>query len=153
MNPQPEELDFPVRRYVYEVVLARGYPPTLAEMALHLRAPASGIRDTCRRLAASHVLVLQPDSGEILMASPFSAVPTPFVVELGPGGYSCFGNCIWDALGIVAMTGRDASIKTACADCGTAMEVRVSGGAVHYTEGLAHFAIPARRWWDDIVFN
>jgi hypothetical protein len=153
MNRQPEDLDFHVRRYVYEVVLARGYPPTLAETAEHVRAPASDTRGAFERLAAGHVLVLQPDTGEILMASPFSAVPTPFVVELGSIGYFCFGNCIWDGLGIAAMTGRDARIKTSCADCGAAMEVRVSGGAVQYAEGLAHFAIPARHWWDDIVFN
>jgi hypothetical protein len=153
MNRQAEDLDFQVRRYVYEVTLARGYPPALADTAEHLSAPASDVRDAFDRLAAGHVLVLQPDNGEILMASPFSAVPTPFVVELAPGGYSCFGNCIWDALGVAAMTGWDARIKTACADCGTAMEVRVSGGAVQHAEGLAHFAIPARRWWDDIVFN
>ena len=151
MNGHPEDLDFHVRRYVYDVLLARGYPPTLAETAQHLRAPTSDVRDAHQRLASGHVLVLQPDTGEILMASPFSAVPTPFVVELPD--YSCFGNCIWDALGIAAMAGQDARIKTSCADCGTAMEVRVSGGAVQYAGGLAHFAIPARHWWDDIVFN
>jgi Alkylmercury lyase len=85
------------------------------------------------------------------MANPFSAVPTPFVVELRQ--YSCFGNCIWDSLGIAAMTGRDARIKTACGDCGTAMEVTVANGALQHTEGLVHFAIPARHWWDDIVYN
>jgi hypothetical protein len=151
MSGQPEDLDSHVRSYVYEVTLARGYPPTIAETVERLRVPPSDLRRAFERLAAAHVLVLQPDGGEILMASPFSAVPTPFVVELRD--YSCFGNCIWDALGIAAMTGQDARIRTSCADCGAAMEVRVSGGAVQYAGGLAHFAIPARHWWDDIVFN
>jgi hypothetical protein len=44
MNRQPEDLDFHVRRYVYEVVLARGYPPTLAETAEHVRAPVSALQ-------------------------------------------------------------------------------------------------------------
>jgi hypothetical protein len=39
------------------------------------------------------------------------------------------------------------------ADCGTRMEVRIAGGVVQPTVGLAHFAVPARRWWDDIVFT
>jgi hypothetical protein len=153
MNGQPEDLDFRVRRYVYGVTLARGRPPLLAETSEYLRVSVSDVRGAFQRLAAGRVLVLQPDTGEILMASPFSAVSTPFFVELAPGGYSCFGNCIWDALGIAAMTGRDASIVTACADCGTAMEVQVAGGIVQPTEGLAHFAVPARRWWEDIVFT
>jgi hypothetical protein len=37
------------------------------------------------------------------MAMPLSAIPTPFQVEVG--GRHFFGNCIWDALGIVAMLG------------------------------------------------
>jgi hypothetical protein len=151
MDEMPEEFDLQVRRYVYDVSLGRGYPPALAETADALGVPVPAVRDAFQRLAAGRILVLQPDSGEILMAGPFSAVPTPFVVEAPD--FSCFGNCIWDALGITAMTGQDARIKTACGDCGTAMEVRVTGGAVQNAEGLAHFAIPARNWWDDIVFT
>jgi hypothetical protein len=153
MNQQQEAFDFQVRRYVYDVTLERGYPPALAETSEALRVPIVDVRGAFERLAAGRVLVLQRDTGEILMASPFSAVPTPFVVELTPGGYSCFGNCIWDSLGIAAMTAQDARIKTACGDCGTAMEVTVANGAVQHAEGLVHFAIPALHWWDDIVFN
>jgi len=153
MNQPPEAFDFRVRRYVYDVTLGRGYPPTLTETSDHFRMPVADVLGALQRLAAGHVLVLQPDTGEILMANPFSAAPTPFVVELAPGGYSCFGNCVWDSLGIAAMTGQDARIKTACGDCGTAMEITVANGSVQQAEGLVHFAIPALHWWDDIVFN
>jgi hypothetical protein len=146
-----EEFDREVRRYVYDRTVKRGVPPSLAETSAALHVAVSEVGDVFRRQAAGRVLVLQQDSGEILMAGPFSAVPTPFVVELPM--YACFGNCIWDALGIAAMTHADARIVTACGDCGAAMEVRVTGGAVQRGEGLAHFAIPARHWWDDIVFN
>jgi hypothetical protein len=151
MSTESQDLDYRFRRYVYEAALARGRLPLLAEASEHLHVSVADVRGAFQRLAAAHVLVLQPEGGEILMASPFSAVPTPFVVELGD--FSCFGNCIWDALGIAAMTGRDARIVTACADCGTAMEVTVAHGALRHAEGLAHFALPARRWWEDIVFN
>ena len=153
MNQPAEEFDREVRRYVYDATVRRGCPPALAETADVLRVPVPDVGDAFQRLAAGRVLVLQPDTGEILMANPFSAVPTPFVVELAPGGYSCFGNCIWDALGIAAMTGRDGRIKTACGDCGTAMQVTVANGTLQHAEGLVHFAIPARHWWDDIVYN
>jgi hypothetical protein len=151
MNAQSDDFDFMVRRYVYEVALAHGRPPLLAATAENLQASVADVGEAFRRLAAGRVLVLQPEGGEILMAGPFSAVPTPFVVDLGSS--SCFGNCIWDALGIAAMAGRDARIRTACADCGAAMDVRVTGGALQHAEGVAHFAIPARRWWEDIVFT
>jgi hypothetical protein len=97
----------------------------------------------------AHMLVLQP-SGELLMANPFSAVPTPFVTEVG--GRRWFGNCVWDALGILATLHANGRALTACAGCGDAMALEVHD-AVLTGGGIVHFAIPARRWWDDIVFN
>ena len=145
-----DDLDRLVRQYIYHAALNRGHPPTLAETAQTIKATSDETRASVQRLADGHVLVLQRDTGEILMANPFSAVPTPFLVE--NESYACYGNCIWDAFGIAAMTKMDTRIKTACGDCGTAMEVRVLKGAVQ-GEGLMHFALPARRWWEDIVFN
>lgn len=151
MNQPLEELDRQVRRQIYDLAMARGYPPTLAEAAERLRAAVPDVRAAYERLAAGHIVVLQRDTGEILMANPFSAVPTPFVVEIA--GFSCFGNCIWDALGIAAMLHKDAHIRTACGDCGTAMQLQVVDVALQPSDGLVHFAIPALHWWDDIVFN
>lgn len=116
------------------------------------RAPAAadlGDRDALQRLAAGRVLVLD-DAGEILMAPPFSAVPTPFLVHTPR--MRAFGNCIWDALGIAAMAKSDARIETSCGDCGAVMQVGVENGAVR-GDGIMHFAIPARLWWQDIVFT
>jgi hypothetical protein len=101
-------------------------------------------------LAEGRVFALDAD-GEILMAPPFSAVPTGFLVE--SGGRSWWGNCIWDALGILVMLGRDGRVVASCGDCGTGMTLEVAGGALQHAEGVAHFAVPARRWWDDIVFT
>jgi hypothetical protein len=84
------------------------------------------------------------------MAGPFSAVPTAFAVAVP--SYSCYGNCIWDALGIAATLGCDARVDTSCADCGAAAALHVEAGALR-ADGLMHFALPARRWWDDVVFT
>ena len=151
MDERSEEFDRQIRQYIYTVTIERGYPPTLAEASDRFGVIAADVKASFERLAAGRVVVLQRDTGEILMANPFSAVPTPFVVELAE--FSCFGNCIWDALGIPAMLHQNALIKTACGDCGTAMEVAVDNGVVQGTGGLVHFAIPALHWWDDIVFN
>jgi hypothetical protein len=85
------------------------------------------------------------------MANPFSAVPTPFVVRVEDRSW--YGNCIWDAMGIPAMLQQDAAIEASCGCCGTAMQLRVVNGSLEEASGIAHFAIPATRWWDDIVFN
>ena len=148
---QINEFDWQVRRQVYEVTLQRGYPPTVAEIVSALNLPKTAVQAALLSLATGRVLVLQPGSGEVLMANPFSAVPTPFLVELST--FTCFGNCIWDALGVAAMLKQDAHIKTTCGDCGTALELSIIEGELQGDPSVVHFAIPAHRWWDDIVFN
>jgi len=146
----PQALDIRVRAHVYDVTMRTGAPPTSAEVARAMSLSSDAVPGAFHRLADAHVLVLKPDAGEILMANPFSAVPTPFLVETEK--FSAYGNCIWDALGIPAMLGRDARIVTSCADCGASAEIMISGGEVN-GDGILHFAIPARDWWNDIVFT
>jgi len=145
-----EELDRAVRREVYDAVMETGRPPTAPEVAGSLGVSLGDIQASFERLAAARVLVLQPGTAEILMANPFSAVPTPFMVEAG--GRLYFGNCIWDALGIPAMLKRDAIVGASCGCCGLSMHLEVQDGRLQPAEGVVHFAIPARRWWEDIVF-
>lgn len=150
-TPDLTAQDKEVRRLVYDTLIHTGRAPSSEEVASILGAPPNFVRQSFKRLAAAHMLVLQQGSGEVLMANPFSAVPTPFQVE--SGGISYWGNCIWDSLGVAAMLHRDARIVTACADCGEAMQLRIEGGSLAPAEGIIHFAIPARRWWDNIVYT
>ena len=148
MNPT---LDTQVRALVYDGVMKNGSMPTFAEIAATLSLPLDEVRAAAQRLADAHMLVLQPDTGEVLMANPFSAVPTPFLVRAG--GVDYFANCIWDAFGIPSMLKRDAFIHASCSDCGQGMTLRVTNGKLESAEGLAHFVLPAKRWWEDIVFT
>ena len=153
MNVQQENtaLDSEVRSHVYNSAMREGRPPTIAEIASTLSRTPDEVRASFQRLADGHIFVLQKGSGEILMANPFSAVPTPFLVKVGDRSY--YGNCIWDAMGIPAMLKQDATIETSCGCCGTAMTLRITTGSVEAAAGIVHFAIPAAHWWDDIVFN
>jgi hypothetical protein len=144
-------LDLAARREVYDGAISRGRIPLIADLAESLSVSEIEIRSSLQRLADAHMLVLQTESGEILMANPFSAVPTPFVVKIK--SLSWFGNCIWDAMGTAAMVGADAVIETSCGCCGSAMRLHVPGECRDDDPRRVHFAIPAARWWDDIVFN
>lgn len=145
-----DDFDRAVRVRVYEFTMEHGAPPSIAEVAAAMNCDRADVVASFHRLADAHVLVLQRDTGEILMAPPFSAVPTPFLVETPR--YATYGNCIWDALGIAAILRSDARIVSSCGDCGTAAEIVVDGDDVR-GEGLIHFSIPARDWWNDIVFT
>jgi hypothetical protein len=144
-------LDREVRHHVYDYVMREGLPPTTVETSAALARSPDQVRASFQRLADGHILVLQKGSGEILMANPFSAVPTPFLVKAGSRSY--YGNCIWDAMGIPAMLKQDATIEASCGCCSTAMSLKVTNGSLEEARGLTHFAIPAAHWWDDIVFN
>jgi hypothetical protein len=104
-----------------------------------------------RRLHDAHALVLEPGGTEIRMLNPFSAVPTAYRVETD--GRSWFGNCVWDAFGIPAALGVDGRISTMCPDCGEALEVEVVDRRPRPADLVAHILLPARRWWEDIVFT
>jgi hypothetical protein len=144
-----------VRVRLYEMFVESGRCPSKDEVAANLECPVGDIATAFTELAAAHMLVLQP-TGEVLMANPLSAVPTAFVVETGGAGSlrSWYGNCIWDALGVIAMLHGDGRVLASCGCCGERMTVAVRNGEVVCDPpGIVHFALPARRWWDDIVFN
>jgi hypothetical protein len=137
-----DERDLALRNLVYRRFVELGRAPTRAELG-----DDSGLR----RLHDAHALVLDERSGEIRMANPFSAIPTPFRVEAG--GRSWHGNCAWDAFGIPAALHVDGHVATTCPDCGAAIDVDVGAGRPAPLELVFHVVVPARRWWDDIVFT
>lgn len=141
--------DSALRLYIYDTIMRTSEAPSTAALAGHFGETVEAVKTALRRMHDSHTLVLQP-GGEVLMANPFSAVPTPFVAEVGDRRW--FGNCIWDALGILATLHADGRVLTSCASCGDAMTLEVRDGLVS-GDGIVHFALPARRWWDNIVFN
>jgi len=142
-------LDQDVRLAVYRKFVDEGRPPTALEIAGALGVATADIEASFHRLADGHVLVLAPGTFSIWMANPFSAIPTPFEVEVADRRY--FGNCIWDALGIPVCLKKDGRIRTRCPDCSEPMSLDVRGGSLDSSsEGVIHFAVPAARWWDDI---
>ena len=149
-TPNSVELDYEVRRLIYDDLIESSAMPAAVQLADRLGRDIGEVMASFGRLKEGHVLVLQEGDQEVLMANPFSAVPTPFIVYIGDKSW--WGNCIWDALGLAAMVGGDASITTACGDCNDAMQVRIQGGSVG-GEGIAHFSVPASRWWDNIKFT
>jgi hypothetical protein len=144
-------VDRDVRLAVYRYFLETGAPPSVADTAEGLTLDPADVEASFRRLEASRVLVFAPGTLNIWMANPLSATPTPFRVETDRGSW--WGTCVWDALGIPAMLGTDATVSTFCPDCNEPFELRVEGQALQPVEGVAHFAVPARRWWENIGFT
>ena len=144
-------LDTEVRLHIYRRFAEDGRPPTAEQTAAALRAEHGAVGRSYRRLAEGRVIVLEPGTTDILMANPFSAKPTTFRVEAGDRWW--WGVCAWDAPGILAMLGVEGTVTTSCPDCGDPLELRVEGGALQPAEAVAHFSVPAARWWEDIGYT
>jgi len=138
-----DECDRALRNRIYAFLVEQGRPPSIEE--------AGGNEDALRRLHDAHALVLEPDGRAIRMLAPFSALPTPFRVR--SAGRDWFGNCVWDAFGIPAALGVDGHLSAECGDCGEAVEIDLIDGRPEPSDFIAHFLVPARHWWDDIVFT
>jgi hypothetical protein len=145
------DLDTRVRVAIYERFVEGGAPPTAADVAAELDASEADVEASFRRLEEQRVVVLAPGTANIWMANPLSAVPTDFRVRTPRGEF--FGNCIWDGLGVVAMLGGDGTVATHCADCREPMTLEVQAGELVDAAGVAHFAVPAARWWENIGFT
>jgi hypothetical protein len=150
-------VDSLVRLAILEMYLA-GKSPTVETVSLSLTLDAGETASAFDRLAAKRAIVLTPGTRDILMAAPFAGKPTDHRVRVGDRVYHA--NCIWDALGVPAMLagdGRpaDATIETTCVDCSQSLMLEVSQGTVTARPDgvVAHFAVPAARWWEDIVFT
>ena len=150
--PRPmNSLTRDVRLYIYQQMVATSAAPSTADTAHAFGCGEPEIAAADRELAEARMLVLRPGTDTVWMAMPFSNMQTAFTVIAGGRAY--YANCAWDAFGIPAMLGTDARIFTTCADCGGALERKVSDGALPETRGLVHFALPAPRWWDDVGFT
>ena len=143
--------DKEVRLQIYRRFAEDGRPPSVEQTADELQARPDEVADAYRRLAEGRVIVLDPGTTDVWMANPFCAKPTPFRVEAGDRWW--WGTCAWDAPGILAMLGLDGTVATSCPDCGDPLELRVEGGDLQRPEGVAHFAVPAAQWWEDIGYT
>jgi len=143
-------IDQAVRLHVYRHFVETTRAPELSGIAAAVNASERDVGAALRRLADAHALVLAPSSHNIWMAHPFSAVPTAYPVVAG--GRKYFANCAWDAVGILSLVGGGES-RTRCADCGAALTMTVRDGRVSVGSGVVHFAVPPRRFWENVAFT
>jgi hypothetical protein len=143
------------RAAVYASFRDRSAPPSVRELAGTLNAAEDEVSSALHNLAAEHCLVLVPGTESIWMAHPFSGIETDFVVSAG--GRRWFANCVWDGLSILALFdggdgGGGGALDTHSPATGAPLRFEVSAGAVQ-GEGIVHFLVPARRFWDDIGYT
>jgi hypothetical protein len=138
--------------FVYDQLLARGTPPTSGDIAAHFGTTPDQALLALSKMNLGKTMLPNPRTGEIWMAGPFSAVPTPY--EVSADGVQWWANCAWDMFGIPIVADRPVRIDARCTDCGETMTFDIDPRQPTVSaEGLVHFLVPARRWYDDIGFT
>jgi hypothetical protein len=140
-----------VRVAIYAGIVETGTAPAPDDVARAHNLAVHAVEDAYRCLAASHVIVLHPHTLDIWSAPPFSAVATAFRATAADGA-SWHAPCAWDAFGIPAALGRDATIEARCAWSGEPIPCGVKNGRP-YGNGIIHLLVPAARFWDDIAYT
>jgi hypothetical protein len=138
-----------VRATAIQALRDTGEAPTAASIGATLGVEESRVTAALRSLADEHRLVLVPGADRVLMAHPFSGIASDFGVTIG--GRTWFANCVWDGLSILALLG-DGTLETHSPATGELITLTARDGLVH-GDAVVHFLIPARRFWDDIVFS
>ncbi len=145
------DFDTRVKTAIYDWTARTTRPPTVGEAAGTLGSTLEEVRDAYGRLFRNRVLFLESDRDTIRMAPPFSAVPTQHRVRVGDRDY--FANCSWDSLGIPAALHAEADVYTRCEETLEPIHVRVRRGGPDPEPVVAHFAVPAAKWWADLVYT
>jgi hypothetical protein len=146
------EFDVRVKTAIYRWIADTTRAPSADEIARHLGETPAEVRAAFARLFGKRVLFLEPDGETIRMAPPFSAVPTQHSVRVGDRTY--FANCCWDSLGIPAALHAEAEVFSRCEETLDPVHLRVGReGPVDPQPVVAHFAVPAAKWWADLVYT
>lgn len=147
-----DELDTQVKLELYRITAETGSVPNALEISRKVDIDESKVIAAFARLHAKRLLVPEPnDPSRIRMAPPFSGVATAFPVEALGKRY--FANCVWDAFGIAAALQANAVIPASDGFSGEPLTLEIKNNQPVSQPYVAHFAVPAARWWDDIVFT
>ena len=146
------ELETKVKLTIYGLTAETGRVPNSLEVARKIDIDESDVLDAFARLHKKRMLVPEPgDFSRIRMAPPFSGIATAFPVDANGKRY--YANCVWDAYGIAAALHTDAMIPASDGHTGEPLWLEVKNNQPILRSYVAHFAVPAAHWWDDIIFT
>lgn len=144
--------DTTVKLNIYTTIARTAQIPSAPEVAQALGATLEDVLAAFKTLYQKRLLVPEPgDPSRIRMAPPFSGIETPFRVNVQDKMY--YANCAWDAFGIPAALHANASVHTSDAYSGEPITLEVRNGQPIPQPCVIHFAVPAARWWEDILYT
>jgi len=134
-----------IRRFVYTFFLEYERPPTYQETAQQYNFADDTARLHYRALHSKHAFFLNPGTDDIRIANPLSALETTYITHVQ--GHRYYANCGWDMLGL-----SEARIEVHCTDCNQLTSITLQDDTV-LGQGIVHFLVPAREWYEDLIYT
>ena len=132
-----------VWRAVLRLYAAHGRPPETTEIAAETQIPDERTAALLRKLQLRDLVGLEPGSGAIRHAYPFTQSATGHRVQLH--GHVLNALCAIDALGVAEMYGTDVAVEARCRSCSETITVSTAeNGRVLRSVSPA----PAVVWYD-----
>lgn len=132
-----------VLRHGFRAILD-GRPVTVPELPATLGLPAAVAKAAVGRLTERGVIVLEPETEEIVGARGLSLSGTSHRLILE--GRRLYAFCAVDAIGIPVALGTDAIVESQCHHCRASLTVHLRGEAVvHAPEGMVIWVVE-RDW-------
>ena len=145
--------DRTVRKFVFDYFLEHAYAPSAPEISAGLGTALDRTAQALRALDAAHHLKLLEGTTRILMAFPFSALATPYVV-VRSNGRRYFANCAWDSVAFHPMLGEAIRVESFCDRCARPVRFGIDQGRARADVGdlpSVVLELPASEWWKDIT--
>ena len=128
-----------VMRHAFRAIL-EGRPATVAELPAALGFAPAVVEAAVGHLTERGVVVIEPETGEIMGARGLSLTETAHRLFLE--GETRYAFCAVDAVGIPAALGATATIESHCHHCQAPLRLTLKDGmVVHAPEGMVIWAV------------
>ena len=97
------------------------------------------------------MLVPAANFASIRMAPPFSGISTQHRAIVS--GKEYFGNCAWDAFGVVSALGGTGEVHSRCEQTLDPLALHLTPDGPPALTWRFHCVVPAAKWWNNIVFT
>ena len=124
-----------------------GRPPAPADMVTASGIAAEDLAGMLQSLQSHDLIDLDPQTGDIRLAYPFTQAATGHRVKLG--GHVLHALCAIDALGVAGMYGTDIAISSPCLHCGSQVNVETASNG----KSLRSVAPSEAAVWYDFAYD
>ena len=141
-----------VRKFIFDHFFEHSTPPVIEEVMQKFGLGRAQALSALKGLEEDHHILLVPGTQRILMANPYSAVTTPFLVHIGGRRY--FANCAWDTISMHMMLEMDARVESYCHHCGEGIELSLSDGRVISSSPpspIIFLSTSVSRWYENLI--